>query len=83
VLGKGADCSYGPYFGEDSKHIVVVGKKGFFETHDGGQQWQEVAGLPPQFAVARPGWFLNFGWDPNANVFYASCMGKPAYKYQR
>jgi hypothetical protein len=38
---------------------------------------------PPRFSVAMPGWFLNFGWDPNANVFYASRMGKPAYRYQR
>ena len=83
VLGKPVDCSYGPYFGKDQKHIVVVGKKGFFETTDGGQTWGQVAPLPPQFAVAMPGWFLNFGWDPNAKIFYASCMGKPAYKYQR
>ncbi len=65
------------------KHIVVVGKKGFFETTDAGQTWDQVAPLPPQFAVAMPGWFLNFGWDPNADIFYASTMGKPAYRYQR
>jgi hypothetical protein len=39
--------------------------------------------LPPRLDVGMPGWFLNFGWDPNANIFYASKMGEPAYKYQR
>ena len=81
--GQAVECSFGPYFGKDEKHIVVVGKKGFFETKDGGQQWQQVAPLPPRFSVAMPGWFLNFGWDPNADVFYASKMGEPAYRYQR
>lgn len=83
VQGKTVECSYGPYFGKTGKHIVVVGKKGLFETKDGGETWNAVAPLPPQFGVQMPGWFLNFGWDPAANVFYASTMGKPAYKYQR
>jgi photosystem II stability/assembly factor-like uncharacterized protein len=83
VQGTAVDCSFGPYFGKDEKHIVVVGKKGWFETRDCGTHWQWVAPLPPRFGVAMPGWFLNFGWDPNANIFYASRMGEPAYRYQR
>jgi len=83
VQGTAVECSYGPYFGQDERHIVVVGKKGFFETSDGGRQWNLVAPLPPEFSSPLPGWFLNFGWDPNANVFYASRMGMPTYKYQR
>ncbi len=82
VQGDVVECSFGPYFGKDEMHIVVVGKKGFFQTSDGGRQWKQAAPLPPQYSVAMPGWFLNFGWDPHANIFYASRMGKPAYKYQ-
>jgi len=83
VQGNEVECSFGPYFGKDEMQIVVVGRKGFFETTNGGQDWEQVAPLPPQYSVTMPGWFLNFGWDPHADIFYASRMGKPAYKYQR
>jgi hypothetical protein len=83
VQGQEVECSYGPYFGKDENHIVVVGKNGFYLTANGGQKWDQVAPLPPDFRVTIPGWFLNFGWDPHADIFYASCMGKPAYKFQR
>jgi hypothetical protein len=83
IQGKEVECSFGPYFGKDEMHIVVVGKNGFFQTTNGGREWEQVAPLPPEYSVTIPGWFLNFGWDPHANIFYASCMGKPAYKYQR
>ncbi len=83
VQGAAVECSYGPYFGKDPRHIVVVGKKGLFESTDGGASWALAAPLPAGFAVAMPGWFLNFGWDPAANIFYISKMGQPAYKYQR
>lgn len=83
VQGSAVECSYGPYFGKDERQLVVVGKKGFFETKDGGRRWDLVAPPPPEFTSTMPGWFLNFGWDPNANVFYASRMGMPTYKYER
>jgi len=83
VQGAAVECSFGPYFGKDSRHIVVVGKKGFFESTDGGKSWFPAVPLPSGFAVGMPGWFLNVGWDPIANIFYISRMGEPAYKYQR
>lgn len=83
VQGEPVECSYGPYFGRDERHIVVVGKQGFFETEDAGGKWNRVAPLPPDFSVSMPGWFLTFGWDPRSNAFYASRMGQPTYKYQR
>ncbi len=83
VQGAAVECSFGPYFGEDQRHVVVVGKKGFFESKDGGASWTEAAPLPAGFGVGMPGWFLNVGWDPNADIFYISRMGESAYKYQR
>ena len=83
VQGKEVECSFGPYFGKDEMHIVVVGRNGFFQTTNGGREWGQAAPLPPQYSVTITGWFLNFGWDPHADIFYASRMGKPAYKYQR
>jgi hypothetical protein len=81
--GRALECSFGPYFGKDENQIVVVGNKGSFETTNDGRHWDHAAPLPPQFRLTIPGWFLNFGWDPLADVFYASRMGEPAYKYHR
>ncbi|MBN2475303.1 MAG: hypothetical protein JXB62_11880 [Pirellulales bacterium] len=83
VQGQAVECSFGPYFGKDKSRIVVVGKEGFWETTDGGRQWQRAAPLPPEYSVSMPGWFLNFGWDPHARIFYASRMGAPAYRYRQ
>lgn len=79
------EAAWGPMFGKDEKHIVVAGNKGFFETTDGGETWKLAAPLPPdkEFRSSMPGWFLNVAWDPNADVFYASRMGRPAYKFER
>jgi hypothetical protein len=83
VQGAPVECSFGPCFGKDARQIVVVGKKGFFESKDSGASWVHVAPLPKGFAVGMPGWFLNVGWDPNADIFYISRMGEPAYKYEK
>ncbi|MGA2254006.1 MAG: hypothetical protein ABSG53_05035 [Thermoguttaceae bacterium] len=83
VQGTVIECSFGPYFGKDARQIVVVGKKGLFESNDGGASWARAAPLPPGFDVGMPGWFLNVGWDPIADIFYISRMGEPAYKYER
>lgn len=73
---------FGPYFGKDENHIIVVGKEGFLESTDAGKSWSAAAPLPPGKEFARK-WFPNFAWDVKGGVFYASCMGKPAYKYER
>ncbi len=73
---------FGPFFGKDEKHMVVVGKAGFHETTDGGETWNVVASAPDVKDFNGP-WFPNYAWDPKANIFYASRMGKPAYKLQR
>ncbi len=80
-LGTPAEAVFGPYFGKDGKHFVVVGKGGFHETKDGGKTWRLAAPLPPGFTIGRVG--PNYAWDPNADIFYASTMGKPAFKWQR
>lgn len=72
---------FGPYFGKSEKHFVVVGAKGFYETKDGGATWTLAAPLPPSFGVGRVG--PNYAWDPNTDIFYASTMTKPTFKYER
>ncbi len=80
-LNSPTDASFGPYFGKDETRFVVVGKSGFHATLDGGKTWQMAAPLPAGFGVGRVG--PNYAWDPNADLFYASSMGKPAFKWQR
>ena len=82
--GQPVPAAWGPYFGKDEKHIVVANKAGVHETTDGGQSWSLVAPLPDLFKnPPGPGWFLNFAFDPVNNIFYASWMGKPLYRYER
>lgn len=80
-LGPPVDASFGPLFGKDENHFVVVGRSGFSETKDGGKTWQPAAPLPAGFGVNRVG--PNYAWDVKKDIFYASTMTKPTFKYQR
>jgi len=83
--GGTVDAGWGPFFSDDEKHFMLCGRKGFIETKDGGETWAIVAPLPPvkEFDDKRPGWWVNFAWDPKGDVFYASRMGFPTFKLQR
>ena len=80
ALGPPFDASHGPFF-DTAQHFVVVGKSGFSETKDGGQTWQTAAPLPAGFAISRVG--PNYAWDPRADIFFASTMTKPTFKFER
>ena len=81
IQGQEVSAVFGPYFGKAADHMVVVGKQGWHETRDSGQSWQVVAPLPPELNVGLVG--PNYAWDPQANIFYASSMGKDTLKYER
>jgi photosystem II stability/assembly factor-like uncharacterized protein len=81
IQGVPVEASIGPWL--DPKHekrFVVAGKKGIFQTVDGGDTWRHVATLPDGADIPKAGWYSNVAWDPVANVFYVSKMGKPAYR---
>lgn len=80
LLGSPVSCTLGPYFGKDAEHQVVFGKQGAMETTDGGKTWKSAAPLPPGLDGDI---MCNFGWDPVRDIFYASKMGKPTFKYER
>lgn len=81
-IGDAAGAAWGPYFGADEKHFVVVDAKGYQETRDAGTTWRTIAPLPPPLAKEfNPrGWFLNVAWDPVGKACYASRMGQPTYR---
>ena len=81
VLGTPVKAYYGPYFSAEEAHLVVVGSGGISETTDGGASWNVVAPLPPGFTVGFTG--PNFAWDAKSGMFFASSMGKPAFRFVR
>lgn len=95
VQGTPVECSVGPLFGKDEKHLVVAGKEGLMETADGGETWKVAVPYPENVKYADKGWypfsikfnpggsFGNYAWDPQGDVFYASAIGQPTWKYQR
>jgi photosystem II stability/assembly factor-like uncharacterized protein len=83
LMGKPApEASLGPWL-KDEKSIAVAGKKGIYQTADGGETWTLAAALPEKFDVPMPGWFSNVGWDPKGDVFYASKMSKPTFRWEK
>ncbi len=88
-LGTPVDGCVGPFFGADEHSMVVVGLAGFAVTHDDGGTWRIVAALPesirtgwsaPEGGAQRDYWFVQFGWDPKANILYASSLHAPVLK---
>jgi len=71
----------GPMFGADELRMMVVSPDGFFESKDGGKTWALAAPLAPEIKVQKYGQWANYAWDPVHNVFYASQMMKPAWRY--
>jgi photosystem II stability/assembly factor-like uncharacterized protein len=82
ALGTPVDATHGPIF-DTAKHFVVIGESGFSETKDGGATWQPAAPLPAGFTLPANRVGPNFAWDARADIFYASTMTKPTFKYQR
>lgn len=82
IQGAPTDATLGPWF-KDESHIAAAGAKGVVETKDGGKTWTPVAPLPEKFALPKAGWYANVAWDPVHDIFYASQMGKPTYKWEK
>ena len=82
IQGTSTYATLGPWF-KDENHLTAAGSKGVVETQDGGKTWSTIAPLPEKFSMPKAGWFANLGWDPVHNIFYASQMGKPAYRLQK
>ncbi|CAN5490455.1 hypothetical protein BH11ARM1_BH11ARM1_02750 [soil metagenome] len=74
-------ASLGPMFGADARHMVVGSPNGLFESKDGGKTWSKAAPLAPEITVLKRGQYATYGWDPIHNIFYASQMMKPAYRF--
>ncbi|HEX4794912.1 MAG TPA: hypothetical protein VH370_14020 [Humisphaera sp.] len=79
ALPKGA--ALGPMFGADESQMIVACPDGLYESKDAGKTWTLAAPPAPQIKVMKYGQWATYGWDPIRNIFYASQMMKPAYKF--
>ena len=77
-----AGATLGPMFGRDAKHMVVGSTDGLYESSDAGRSWQLAAPLAPKIKVLKGGKYATYGWDPRRNIFYASQMRMPAFRYE-
>jgi hypothetical protein len=85
INGTAPDAQWGPLFGQDAKHMVVANYENIFQTTDGGKTWKRIAPMiafKGKWIPKRPGQYLNLGWDPRANILYASQLGNPTYRLQ-
>jgi photosystem II stability/assembly factor-like uncharacterized protein len=84
-VGAPLAAGWGPLFGKNAQQIMVADFQGFLKTVDGGKTWERIASMPPFEGGLVPkltGQFITIGWDPNANILYASRMGSTAYRLQ-
>lgn len=75
------DGQYGPVFGRDSKHLLVLTKTGIVESTDGGATWAKPFTLPKEFKGTSPLTWLDY--DPKADIVYAMKMGSDLYRLTR
>ena len=69
-------------FGEDEKHIVAYGSRGFSESKDSGKTWNLAAPFGEDRSM-RAGRFESGFWDPKTDCFYLTHVSGRAYVFQR
>lgn len=83
-----ADALYGPYFGKDQNHMMLVSKDGFFITKDSGKTWEkqlDYFNVPDSnrdgtYNVMHP--TNSYGWDWKRNIIYVAGLGGRVYRYR-
>jgi len=75
------DGLYGPIFGRDAKHLLVLTKTGILESADGGATWNKPIALPKELKGTSPLTWLDY--DPKNDVVYVMKMTSDLYRLAR
>jgi hypothetical protein len=81
TLGTIKGARYGPIFGKDSKHLLVLANAGIVESRDGGATWSKPIALPKELRGVGPLSWMEY--DPVHDVLYAMKMGSQLYRLAR
>jgi BNR/Asp-box repeat len=75
------DGLYGPIFGRNAQHLLVLTKTGILESMDGGENWNKPIVLPKELKGTSPLTWLDY--DPKNDVVYVMKMGSDLYRLTR
>ncbi len=80
-VGSIKDGRYGPVFGKDAKHMLVLTGAGIIESKDAGQSWSKAIAAPKDMkGIAYLTWL---DYDPTRDVIYMMKMGSDLYMMAR
>jgi hypothetical protein len=75
------DGRFGPIFGKDDKHLLVVTPRGIVESRDAGSTWSTPIALAKPLQANSPLTWL--GYDAKRDTFYVAQMGADLYRLTR
>lgn len=75
------DGQYGPVFGRDGRHLLVLTKTGIVESTDGGANWAKPIPLPKELKGTSPLTWLDY--DPKDDILFVMRMGSDLYRMVR
>jgi hypothetical protein len=80
-IGSVKDAQYGPIFGKDTKHMLILTKAGVVESSDGGSTWSPPL-VPPKVMKGTSG-LAWLEYDPVNEAIYLMKMGSDLYRFAR
>lgn len=75
------DGRFGPVFGKDAKHMLVLTGAGVVETRDGGATWDKPIAIPKELKGVSPLTWLDY--DSANDILYIMKMTSELYKLPR
>ncbi|MEX2186474.1 MAG: hypothetical protein WD875_06760 [Pirellulales bacterium] len=75
------DGRFGPVFGKNASHLLVLTTRGIVESRDGGASWSEPTALPKGVQSNSPLTWI--AYDAGRDVVYLAQMGAPMFRLKR
>jgi photosystem II stability/assembly factor-like uncharacterized protein len=75
------DGRFGPVFGANDKHMLVIAAAGIIETKDAGKSWSPPIALAKKLDPRTPLTWLAF--DSKTDTLYVAQMGQDLYRLKR